>query len=105
MAFFEIYKSGFIIRIKLTPNANICEFRDVLTAPDGQEYLRTSVTVVPEKGKANQELVKLLAKHLKLPKTVLKIVSGETDHWKKIFADVPLTDEISQNLQNLIRKK
>ncbi len=105
MAFYEAYKSGFIIRIKLTPNAATADFKDILTAPNGLEYLRAAVTVVPEKGKANQELIKLLAKNLKLPKNIFSIISGETDHWKKIFVDTPLTDDICQNIQALPKEK
>lgn len=105
MAFFEAYKSGFIIRIKLTPNAAGNEFKDVLTAPNGLEYLRASVTVVPEKGKANQELIKMLSKELKLPKNIFSIISGETDHWKKISVNTPLTDNISQSILSLPKEK
>lgn len=105
MAFFEVYKSGFIIRIKLSPNSAVCEFRDTLVAPNGQEYLRASVTVVPEKGKANQELIKCLSKQLKLPKNVFSIISGETDHWKKVYVEETLNDEIISHLQTLAKEK
>lgn len=105
MAFFEANKSGFIIRIKLTPNAAADEFKDVLIAPNGLEYLRASVTVVPEKGKANQGLLKMLSKKLKLPKNIFSIISGETDHWKKILVDTPLTDDISRSILSLPKEK
>ena len=105
MAFFEAYKSGFIVRIKLTPNAAADDFKDVLVAPSGLEYLRASVTVVPEKGKANQELIKMLSKKLKLPKNIFSIISGETDHWKKILVDTPLTEDISRNILTLPKEK
>jgi uncharacterized protein YggU (UPF0235/DUF167 family) len=105
MAFFEAYKSGFIVRIKLTPNAAADDFKDVLVAPGGLEYLRASVTAVPEKGKANQELIKMLSKKLKLPKNIFSIVSGETDHWKKILVDTPLTEDISRNILTLPKEK
>jgi len=43
-----------------------------------------SVTAVPEKGKANQAIIALLAKVLKLPKSNIEILSGETQSQKLI---------------------
>ena len=39
---------------------------------------------VPEKGKANKELISFLAKKLGLAKSQITIVGGETDRYKKI---------------------
>lgn len=39
---------------------------------------------MPEKGKANKELIAFLAKKLKIAKSSLQIISGELDRWKKI---------------------
>lgn len=36
------------------------------------------VTVQPEKGKANEKVIELLSKHLKVPKSRITIVSGQT---------------------------
>ena len=41
-----------------------------------------TVTAVPENGKANEAVVKLLAKAWKLPKTSLTVVAGATDRNK-----------------------
>lgn len=39
---------------------------------------------MPEKGKANKELIAFLAKKLKITKSSIQIISGELDRWKKI---------------------
>ena len=42
------------------------------------------VTVAPEKGKANQEVIKLLAKYFQVAKSKVKIISGKTAKIKLI---------------------
>jgi len=41
-------------------------------------------TAAPDKGKANQAVLKLLATHLKIPKSRLTIIKGETTRQKLI---------------------
>lgn len=48
------------------------------------DVLKLSVTAVPEKGKANQAVIELLARELGVPKRDLSIVRGETDSRKLI---------------------
>lgn len=104
MSFFETYKSGFVIRIKLTPNASFCGFRDLLQDSSEIFYLRAYVTTAPEKGKANQELVKMLSKNLKIAKNMFQIIGGETDHWKKIYVETPLTPDIEKTLRSMLKE-
>lgn len=47
--------------------------------------LRVEVAAAPEKGKANQAVVELVAKTLGVAKSNLTIVSGETSSQKKLF--------------------
>ncbi|WP_083797240.1 DUF167 domain-containing protein [Thermovibrio ammonificans] len=49
-----------------------------------QGRLKVKVTVPPEKGKANQTVVELLAKSLKVPKRNVTIVRGETSRVKTV---------------------
>ena len=51
---------------------------------DGLQRLKVMVTAVPEGGKANEAVIKLLAKYLKLPKSALEIVSGALDRRKTL---------------------
>jgi uncharacterized protein YggU (UPF0235/DUF167 family) len=45
------------------------------------------VTAAPEKGKANAAVVDVLAEALDLPKSALRIVSGETSPLKTVEID------------------
>jgi len=51
---------------------------------NGKTWLKVRVTSVAEDGKANQAVLKLLAKYYKCPKTCLEIVSGAISRYKII---------------------
>ncbi|PTW51220.1 MULTISPECIES: DUF167 domain-containing protein [Rhodovulum] len=63
---------GTEIAVRVTPRAS----RDRILAEEGQ--IRVYVTVVPEDGKANAAVTKLLAKALGVPKSRLDLVRGQT---------------------------
>ncbi|OOY10009.1 MULTISPECIES: DUF167 domain-containing protein [Thioclava] len=63
---------GSEIALRVTPKASRNEIRV------GDEGLRAYVTVVPENGKANAAVVKLLAKALGVAKSRLTLIRGET---------------------------
>ena len=69
-------------RLKLDP-ALVCPKarQDAITGIHAGA-LKVSVTAPPEKGKANDAVVKLLAKALDLPKHAVTIVAGETSQDK-----------------------
>ena len=58
------------------------------TESDGREALEVLVAEAPADGAANAAVLTLLAKALGLPKSQVRIVSGETSRHKRI--DVPL---------------
>ena len=59
---------------------------------DGKQYLKATVTAVPEKGKANAVLVKLLAKKLGLPKTSISLIAGDQSRHKTVHFEGPPED-------------
>jgi uncharacterized protein YggU (UPF0235/DUF167 family) len=63
---------------------------------DGQDYLKISVVSVPEKGKANKALIEFLAQKLGVAKSLMTIVSGQTDRFKKILL------KTEQNLDDVL---
>jgi len=52
---------------------------------DGTYRLKVKVTVVPEKGKANKALLKVLSKYLKIPTRDIELIAGQTDRNKTIL--------------------
>jgi len=55
--------------------------------PTGQSSFLVRVKAAPEKGRANQEVVKQLAVFLRVPPSKLKILAGETSTRKLIRYD------------------
>lgn len=51
------------------------------------DRLKVAVTAAPERGKANQAVMELLAGALELPPSRLRIVSGETSPLKTLEID------------------
>ena len=76
---------GLQIHIRLTPKASRDAIQGWAADANGQPVLKVSVTAVPEKGKANDALIALLAKSWKLPKGTIMLVRGETDRNKTLI--------------------
>ena len=83
--FFESTTNGIILRVRLSPNSSCCKINGIFQTPDGLDFLKITVISVPEKGKANAELINWLSKQLKLAKSDFSILSGELDRYKKIL--------------------
>ena len=84
MFYFET-NEGFTLQVKISPNASSLAIKGIFTDSDNKDFLKITVVSVPEKGKANKELIKFLSKELGIPKSDIEIVSGETGHFKKIL--------------------
>jgi uncharacterized protein YggU (UPF0235/DUF167 family) len=74
----DLATPGTTIALRVTPKAS----RNAITR-DGDD-LRIYVTTVPENGKANTAVIKLLAKALGIPKSSLTLIRGETSR-DKVF--------------------
>jgi uncharacterized protein YggU (UPF0235/DUF167 family) len=69
---------GTEIAVRVTPKAS----RDRIVVEEGQ--IRIYVTTVPEGGKANAAVAKLLAKAVGVPKSRLGLIRGQTGR-DKVF--------------------
>ncbi|MBK3332197.1 DUF167 domain-containing protein [Persephonella atlantica] len=67
------------IKVRVKPNAKKEEIKQI-----SQDFYEVRVTVVPEKGKANKKVVEILSKHLKVPKSRIKLIRGEKSR-EKVF--------------------
>ena len=68
-----------IIEVKATPKA---KFNKVSQLDDIHYHVYT--TAAPDKGKANEAIIKLLSAEFKIPKSKFKIIGGEKYHNKLI---------------------
>ncbi|NFV82137.1 DUF167 family protein [Magnetospirillum aberrantis] len=84
-AFAAAATGGVRVQIRLTPKASRDRVDGPVSEADGGTVLKVSVTAVPEDGKANAALIKLLSKEWRVPKSGMDIVQGATDRRKVIL--------------------
>lgn len=75
-------ENGLIIEVKVQPKASRNKIEKV---EEGK--LKVKVTVPPEGGKANKAVIELISKALKVPKSRIEIVRGETSRIKTLFIE------------------
>lgn len=97
---FEKNEKGFVLRVRLQPNSSSCQVKEILSTENG-DFLKISVHSIPEKGKANKELIEFLAKKLQMAKSDIEIISGELDKYKKILLKTDDSEKIEQLLKIL----
>lgn len=83
-------KDGIVITLKISPNASKNEIIK------SEECLKVKITAQPIDGKANKALIEYLSKQLKIPKSSIEILKGETSKEKtlliKVFDEQKVSD-------------
>ncbi len=82
-------KDGLIIQLKISPNAS----KNAILKDD--TGLKIKLTAQPIEGKANKALIEFLSKQLKVPKTSIEIIKGDTSKDKTLLIKVIDSDKIS----------
>ncbi len=75
-------QAGLRLAVRVTPKAS----RDRIVGWQG-DVLKLCVTAVPERGKANQAVLRLLADTLELPTSALQVLRGQTGRDKLLAVD------------------
>ena len=78
LAFGMCHNKDMRVQIKTIPNAK----KESVIEAGGIYVVR--VKAVPEKGKANEAVIKLLAKHFKVAKNQIKIIRGLASRHKTV---------------------
>lgn len=73
------------VRLRLTPKASANRITGVQSDAAGNIVLKAQVTAVPEGGKANAALIKMLSKEWKLAKSSIEVVQGATNRNKTLL--------------------
>jgi uncharacterized protein len=95
---------GLTLHVRLTPKSSRDALEGVETLSDGQSVLKARVRAVPEDGKANDALIKLVAKSLKIPASRARLTSGATSR-HKVLALEGDGAELSAKLEALAAQK
>jgi len=78
----ETASDGARVTIRVTPKASRAGVGGVIENAAGVRAIKVAVTTAPEDGKANQAVIKLLAKAWGVPKTSVSVVVGHTSRDK-----------------------
>ena len=78
-----------VIDIKVVPNSS----KNLIILED--EFLKIKLTASPVDNKANQALIEFLSKKLKVAKTSINIISGQTSKNKKIMLPISINECIN----------
>lgn len=93
----EATAGGVIIRVRAQP----CAHRKGVTGVrDGE--LCVAVTAPPDRGRANDAIVKVLAKVIGAPRSRVKILSGETNRHKRLMVEGVAVEEVVAALRGVV---
>ena len=86
---FSVGSDGLVLHIRLTPKGGRDAIDGIEPLSNGQSVLKVRVRAVPEDGKANKALIKLIVDTLDCAASSIEIVSGATARIKtlKIVGD------------------
>jgi uncharacterized protein len=79
---FKPVADGVRVAVRLTPKASRNAIAGIAPSGEGEAVLKVMVTAVPEAGRANEALIKLLAKQWGVAKSSISLVAGATDRNK-----------------------
>lgn len=83
--FLQKVPGGIKLFVRLSPKAKREGIEGIYTDPDGAERLKIAVSAPPVDGKANEALIKWLAKYLHIAKSAVTLTAGTTDRTKTLF--------------------
>ena len=84
----KVTKDGVVLQLKISPNAS----KNAILKDD--TGIKIKLTAQPIEGKANKALVEFLSKQLKIPKTSIEILRGETSKDKTLLLKNVKDDKI-----------
>ena len=98
----KAHAKGACLHVKLTPKSSRNALTSLRSGPDNQQHIALRVTAVPEKGKANATMLKLLAKLTGHLLRSLVIQSGHTSRDKVVLVRGE-TEVIMTSLKNWLK--
>ena len=82
---FAAAPGGVRLQVRLTPKASADRIQGVVEEADGRRALKVAVTAPPEAGKANDALLALLARVLRVKRRDLSLALGAADRRKLVL--------------------
>ncbi len=79
-----------VIAVRVTPRGG----RDAIDGVGDGGELRVRVAAPPADGSANRSLVKLVAKHLGLPRGAVRVIAGATSRHKRLAIEGMAAEDV-----------
>lgn len=92
--FIESKDNGILVKIKLIPNAKKNEISC------NEDEIRVRITAQPIENKANKMLIEYLSKKIKIAKTKISIIKGQTSRDKLLFIDEISIEAFKDKINN-----
>ncbi len=99
--YIEDIRNAVRLKIVVKPNSKKQEIK----IDSEKKFLQISVKSPPNKGKANKELLKLLAKQLETSSANLNIISGQTTRDKLILVTNIAIEDIKKKIEKVRKSK
>ena len=94
------HPEGLVLLVKAQPGAKQNAIRG-----EQNGMLKVSVTQVAEKGKANKALIEVLAKGLRVSRSQIELIAGETQPQKKFLVRGMSRDELAVRIAATLSDK
>lgn len=93
-------KSGAVIRVNVSTKSSVASINGIMD--DGS--IKVRLTSAPVEGQANEELINLLAKALRVKKSDFEIILGQSSKKKMIAVYGLDADKVNELLHSIIQK-
>jgi len=92
--FYEVQGDYIILRVKAVPGSSINKIADIQ-----EDVLRVKIKAPAVEGAANKELIKFLSKTLRIAKSDIEILKGETSKVKSL--SIPHSEALVEKIASL----
>lgn len=93
----QTHRRGVLLAVRAQPNARTNSIRG-----EHGGALKVAITQSPEKGKANQAIIAVLASHLRIRKSQIELIGGATTANKRIVIGEIAIDELADRIRQVI---
>ena len=77
--------ANLVLSVRLTPKSSRDEIDGIDRLADGRTVLKVRVRALPQSGEANEALLRLIAKTLRVPTAAVRLESGATGRLKTLI--------------------
>lgn len=92
--------SGLLLAVRLTPRSSRDEIAGIERLADGSAVLKVRVRAVPEQGKANEALLRLMSSALRIPHAAVRLKTGASGRLKTLYIEGD-PDSLAESLARL----